>query len=306
VQPIICARSLRKRYGSFTAVDGIEFDVLRGECFGMLGPNGAGKTSTIRMVTCISPVSGGSLRVAGLDVGRNPRRVKAMLGVVSQDDNLDPDLSVRENLLVYARYFDIPRQESEPRADEVLRLFQLDEKRHEKVDDLSGGMKRRLTIARALMGRPQVLVLDEPTTGLDPQARHLVWRQLRALKDQGLTLLLTTHYMDEAARLCDRLVIMHEGHILVSGTPRELIQEHAGFEVVEVPNLHGEHIGLAARLAGAEGVRVEHGEDADFLYTAGPAAPLVEELRLDGDDVLVRRANLEDVFLRLTGRGLLD
>jgi lipooligosaccharide transport system ATP-binding protein len=306
MQPIIRARSLRKRFGAFTAVDGIDFEVLAGECFGMLGPNGAGKTSTIRMTTCTSPPSDGTLEVCGLDVRTRPREIKAQIGVVAQDDNLDEDVSVRKNLITYARYFDIPRRAAEERADEVLALFQLEDKKHGRVNDLSGGMKRRLTIARALMGRPRLLVLDEPTTGLDPQARHVVWRQLRSLRDQGITLLLTTHYMDEAARLCDRLVIMYEGHILVTGRPQDLIREHAGYEVVEgiLGETHREE--LLTRLSAAEGVRVEIADDTLYLYTDGPAAQLVAELGLSTEDVLVRRANLEDVFLKLTGRGLLD
>jgi lipooligosaccharide transport system ATP-binding protein len=306
VQPVISAQGLLKRYGGFTAVDRIDFDVLPAECFGFLGPNGAGKSTTIRMTTCMSPPSGGRLLVDGLDVLYDHRRIKARLGVVSQDDNLDSDLSVRENLLMYARYFDPPHGEPERRADEVLELFQLREKRDERIDELSGGMKRRLTIARALMSHPIALILDEPTTGLDPQARHLVWRQLRALKERGMTLLLTTHYMDEAARLCDRLVIMHQGRILVRGTPDELIREHAGFEVVEFRLPPSRRAGLLARLAAIEGIEVEEGEDTVYIFSKEPAAELVETLGTDPDETLVRRANLEDVFLRLTGRGLLD
>ncbi len=306
MQQIIRARSLSKRYGDFTAVDGIDFDVMPGECFGFLGPNGAGKTSTIRMTTCMSPPSGGELLVAGMDVRRDHRKIKALLGVVSQDDNLDPDLTVRENLLVYARYFDVPRSEAAARADEVLDLFQLNDKRNEKISALSGGLKRRLTIARALMSHPIALILDEPTTGLDPQARHLVWRQLRALKEQGLTLLLTTHYMDEAARLCDRLVIMHRGNILVQGTPADLIRAHAGIEVIEVrpgPDRREELLGL---LASVEGLEVEDTGDTIYGFSDGPADALVRQLEGGTDDVIVRRPNLEDVFLRLTGRRLLD
>ncbi len=226
-QPVV-ARDLVKRYGSFTAVDGVSFEIHEGECFGMLGPNGAGKSTTIKMITCFSPLSGGSLTVRGLDVSTEARQIKRVLGLVPQEDNLDPELPVRRNLEIYARYFGISRQEAAPRIDESLKLFQLQEKASAKVDDLSGGMKRRLVIARALVNNPQLLVLDEPTTGLDPQARHLVWQQLRYLKSRGVTMLLTTHYMDEAAHLCDRLVIMHRGKILEEGTPAALIDEHAG------------------------------------------------------------------------------
>ncbi|MHB8575401.1 MAG: ABC transporter ATP-binding protein [Dehalococcoidia bacterium] len=304
--PIISARGLRKQYGDFTAVDGIDFDVLSGECFGFLGPNGAGKSSTIRMTTCMSPPSGGSLLVEGMDVRRDHRAIKAVLGVVSQDDNLDADLTIRENLLVYGRYFDLERGAAARRADEVLELFQLAEKRNGKIDDLSGGLKRRLTIARSLMSAPHALVLDEPTTGLDPQARHLVWRQLRALKERGMTLLLTTHYMDEAARLCDRLVIMHQGRILVQGTPDELVREHAGFEVVELRAGRAEAERMLTRAKSIEGLTIEDTGDGIYVFSDTPFGPVLDGLDVEGADLIVRRANLEDVFLRLTGRGLLD
>jgi len=307
VQPVFSARALCKRFGDFTAVDGIDFDVFPAECFGFLGPNGAGKSSTIRMTTCLSPLSGGDLRVAGFSVQHQQRRIKSLLGVVAQEDNLDPDLSVRENLLIYARYFDLPRQEAARRATEVLALFQLIEKQHEQIDALSGGMKRRLTIARALMSSPVALVLDEPTTGLDPQARHLVWRQLRSLKEQGLTLLLTTHYMDEAARLCDRLVIMHQGRILVQGTPQALIKEHAGYEVIEIAGDSAAATHVRGRLPNEAGLQVEDSGDTLFIYATGTATPALARLGLESSEqVLVRRANLEDVFLRLTGRGLFE
>ena len=211
---IIHARGLTKRFSDLVAVNGIDLTVKAGECFGLLGPNGAGKTSTIRMISCVSPLTSGELFVDGMDVTTSGREIKARLGVVSQEENLDPDLSVQQNLLVYARYFDIPRSEAEQRTEEVLDLFQLGDRRNEVVDNLSGGMKRRLIIARALMSNPTILILDEPTTGLDPQARHLVWRKLRLLQSQGIPLLLTTHYMEEAAHLCDRLVVMHLCKIL--------------------------------------------------------------------------------------------
>ena len=216
---LIEARGLVKRFGDFVAVDNTSFEIREGECFGVLGPNGAGKTTTIRMITATSPITDGELRVAGLDVRTDPRKVKGVLGVVPQDDNLDPDLFVRQNLEVYARYFGLDRETVRQRIDEALELFQLDDRAKSNVDDLSGGMKRRLTIARALVNDPRVLILDEPTTGLDPQARHLVWQQLRLLKNRGVTMLLTTHYMEEATHLCDRLVIMHRGKILIEGRP---------------------------------------------------------------------------------------
>jgi len=302
-QPIIVARALRKQYGAFVAVDGIDFEVDAGECFGLLGPNGAGKSSTIRMITCLSPLSGGSLTVAGLDVTQEPRRVKRILGVVSQDDNLDPDLNVLENMLSYARFFDIPKAEARTRALEALSLFGLTDKQREKIDNLSGGLKRRLTIARALISSPEIMVLDEPTTGLDPQARHLVWQQLRLLKSRGLTLLLTTHYMDEAARLCDRLVIMHQGRILVRGMPEQIVRQYVGIEVIEAT---GPARDALAPLRLTEGVTLEETADTTYVFVPGPAAPLLARLDLPAEGVSVRPANLEDVFLRLTGRGLLE
>ncbi|MCI0850350.1 MAG: ATP-binding cassette domain-containing protein, partial [Chloroflexi bacterium] len=229
---IIHARNLVKRFGDLVAVDAIDLSVREGECFGLLGPNGAGKTSTVRMITCVSPVTAGELTVAGMDVAREPRRIKAILGVVPQDNNLDPDLTVWQNLAVYARYFDIPAEVARPRAEEMIELFQLADRRDEIVDKLSGGMQRRLIIARALINEPRILILDEPTAGLDPQARHLVWQKLRYLRSQGVTLLLTTHYMEEATHLCDRLVIMHLGKILAQGAPADLIERHVGRQVI--------------------------------------------------------------------------
>ncbi|KKL85762.1 hypothetical protein LCGC14_1951510, partial [marine sediment metagenome] len=231
---IIHAHELVKRYGTFTAVDGVSFSVRAGECFGFLGANGAGKTTTIRMITCVSPVTSGELTVDGLDVRRDPRRIKAALGVVPQENNLDPDLSVRQNLRVYGRYFDLEPRLVEERIDESLALFQLTEKQNDRIDSLSSGLKRRLTIARSLINAPRIMVLDEPTTGLDPQARHLVWQKLRYLRSQGVTMLLTTHYMDEAAHLCDRIVILHRGHIMAEGTPAQLIEQFICREVVEL------------------------------------------------------------------------
>jgi lipooligosaccharide transport system ATP-binding protein len=301
--PIINARDLVKRYGDFTAVDGISFSVQPGECFGVLGPNGAGKTTTIRMICCVSPVTSGQLVVDDKAVQEQPRDVKFVLGVVPQDDNLDPDLTVWQNLRAYARYYELPWETARERIEEALELLQLTERKNERIDSLSGGLKRRLTIARGLLNSPKILVLDEPTTGLDPQARHLVWQKLRLLKAQGVTMLLTTHYMDEAARLCDRLVVMHEGRIIAEGTPRELIREHAGRDVFEV-EATGEHEAVIARVASHEGVSVEHVDDMVYVYVRGENGFDPDLLGLAGDAFVHRRANLEDVFLKLTGRGL--
>jgi lipooligosaccharide transport system ATP-binding protein len=304
--PIISGHGLVKHYGDFKAVNGIDFDVYPGECFGFLGPNGAGKTTTIKMMTCVSPVTEGTLTVDGLDVMRDQRTVKARIGVVPQEDNLDPDLSVQQNLVVYSRYFGIPKKVAMDRIDEGLSLFSLQEKRNEQIDALSGGMKRRLTIARALINDPPIVVLDEPTTGLDPQARHLVWQKLRLLKARGVTMILTTHYMDEAAHLCDRLVIMHQGKILVEGKPRELIKEYAGDQVVEVHLLPEEREGVLEGLGAQPRIEVEDVEDILYLFGVNGAVREVEQLLGDPGRVIQRHANLEDVFLRLTGRGLLE
>ncbi len=300
------AIGLVKTYGSFRAVDGITFTVQPGECFGFLGPNGAGKSTAIRMISCTAPISGGSLRVAGLDVRRHARQIKALLGVVPQDDSLDPDLPVRQNLEVYARYYGVRTEAAAPRIAESLALFQLADRADARVDDLSGGMKRRLVIARSLVNDPQILVLDEPTTGLDPQARHLVWQKLRMLRARGVTMLLTTHYMDEAAHLCDRLVIMHRGTILAHGNPHDMIREHAGDVVLELRVAPGERAGLLNGLHGADGVAVEEVEDIVYVFGAGDEARRVAASVADPSLAFLRPGNLEDVFLRLTGRGLLD
>ena len=305
-QPAIVAEDLVKRYGAVTAVDHVSFSVGDGECFGVLGPNGAGKTTTIKMVSCFSPITSGSLRVAGFDVHQNPRAVKRVLGLVPQEDNLDTDLRVRKNLEVYARYFNIPPTEANPRIDEALDLFQLQDRADSKVDDLSGGMKRRLIIARALVNNPRILVLDEPTTGLDPQARHLVWQKLRLLKSRGVTMLLTTHYMDEAAHLCDRLVIMHRGKILTQGNPHDLIREHAGENVLELRMDTTDRAPVLAALRGIPRVAVEEVGDLVYVFGAGKAAVRVAAETGDPNRAFLRPGNLEDVFLRLTGRGLLD
>ena len=301
--PLIEATGLTKRYGDFTAVDGISLRVERNECFGLLGPNGAGKSTTIKMISGVAPPSAGTLSVVGLDVTRQAREVKARLGVVPQDDNLDPDLPVRQNLEVYARYYGLSKAEAGPRIDEVLALFQLEEKANAVIDELSGGMKRRLVIARALVHEPELLILDEPTTGLDPQARHLVWQKLRLLKARGVTMLLTTHYMEEAAHLCDRLVIMHRGTILTEGTPAALIAEHAGEHVLE---LRGTRDGSAMEIAQLEGVDVEEVEDAVYVFGGGDGVRTAMARLASTDGATLRAGTLEDVFLRLTGRGLLE
>ncbi len=303
---IIHAHELVKRYGTFTAVDGVSFSVRAGECFGFLGANGAGKTTTIRMITCVSPVTSGELTVDGLDVRRDPRRIKAALGVVPQENNLDPDLSVRQNLRVYGRYFDLEPRLVEERIDESLALFQLTEKQNDRIDSLSSGLKRRLTIARSLINAPRIMVLDEPTTGLDPQARHLVWQKLRYLRSQGVTMLLTTHYMDEAAHLCDRIVILHQGHIMAEGTPAQLIEQFVGREVVELHLGVDERQPLLDRLSWQEGMTVEEVEDILYVYVRAGDDFDGASLKLEAEKVTYRRANLEDVFLRLTGRGLTE
>src|SRR6266511_3779704 len=306
MQDIIHAKDLTKRYGSFRAVNGISFAVRQGECFGFLGPNGAGKTTTTRMISCVSPVTEGSLTVDGMHVQAEPRRIKALLGVVPQEDNLDPELSVRQNLRAYARYFDLPDALAKERIDEALSLFQLTEKQNDRIDSLSGGLKRRLTIARGLLNSPVILILDEPTVGLDPQARHLVWQKLRSLKARGITMLLTTHYMDEAARLCDRIVILYKGKIIAEGTPDELIGSHAGKEVIEVHGPIEDRVAVMARLNGAPDVSVEEVEDILYVYVRGDNGLDPASLKLEAERVVYRRANLEDVFLRLTGRGLAE
>ncbi|MEU8296964.1 ABC transporter ATP-binding protein [Micromonospora sp. NPDC048909] len=306
-QPLIRARGLVKRFGDFTAVDGIDVDVLPGEAFGFLGPNGAGKSSTMRMVGCTSPPTGGELRILDMDPVRDGPAIRARLGVCPQLDNLDPELTVRENLTTYARYFGIPRRVARERAAELLDFVQLAERADSKVEPLSGGMKRRLTIARALVNEPEIVLLDEPTTGLDPQARHLVWERLFRLKQQGVTLVLTTHYMDEAEQLCDRLVVMDGGRIVAEGSPRSLIERHSTREVVELRFAAESQEAFAGKLSGL-GERVEVLPDRILLYVSDGDAALVEvQARgLTPANVLVRRSSLEDVFLHLTGRTLVD
>ena len=306
-EPLVLARRLIKRFAAFTAVDGVDFDVRAGEAFGFLGPNGAGKTSTMRMIGCSSPVTAGDLRVLGLDPRAQASEIKARLGVVPQADNLDAELTVRENLLMYARYFDIPRDVAARRADDLLTFVQLSDRAHTEVEPLSGGLKRRLTIARGLINEPEMILLDEPTTGLDPQARHLIWDRLYRLKQRGVTLLLTTHYMDEAEQLCDRLVIMDKGRIVAEGSPRDLIAQHSPREVLELRLSDGERARLDGRLGGLAD-RIEELPDRVLLYTSDGEHAL-EQVHARGitcDSALVRRSSLEDVFLRLTGRTLIE
>ncbi|HEX6869365.1 MAG TPA: ATP-binding cassette domain-containing protein [Candidatus Limnocylindrales bacterium] len=304
---LIHARGLTKRFGEFVAVDAIDFDVAPGESFGFLGPNGAGKTSTMRMIGCVSPISDGLLEVMGMDPGRDGPTIRARLGVVPQTDTLDLELTVRENLAIYGRYFGLSRAEVGRRADELLEFAQLSDRANDQVEPLSGGMKRRLTIARSLINEPTVLLLDEPTTGLDPQARHLLWDRLYRLKQRGVTLVLTTHYMDEAEQLCDRLVVMDKARIVAEGSPRSLIEQYSTREVTELRFAPGIADTLDGQLDGiAE--RIEHLPDRVLLYAddGEAAAVAVHDRGLKPETVLVRRSSLEDVFLRLTGRSLID
>jgi lipooligosaccharide transport system ATP-binding protein len=305
---VVAAENLSKRYGSFTAVDGIDVEIRPGEAFGFLGPNGAGKSSTMRMIGCVSPRTGGDLSVFGLDPDRHGSEIRARLGVVPQDDTLDIALGVRDNLIVYARFFGIPKAEAARRADELLDFFQLGERADSGVEPLSGGMKRRLTIARALVNRPEIVLLDEPTTGLDPQARHLLWERLYRLKQQGATLVLTTHYMDEAEQLCDRLVIMDGGRIADEGSPRGLIERHCTKEVAELRFADGERQHRAAEALGAAGYRTETLPDRLLVYADIGDRVAVEATAagVSPTGSLVRRSTLEDVFLRLTGRTLVE
>jgi len=304
---LIHARGLTKHFGNLVAVDAVDFDVDRGEAFGFLGPNGAGKTSTMRMIGCVSPASGGILRVLGMDPSVDGPRIRARLGVVPQADTLDRELRVEENLLTYARYFDLPWPIARQRTSELLEFVQLSDRAQSDVEPLSGGMRRRLSIARALINEPELLLLDEPTTGLDPQARHLVWDRLYRLKQRGVTIILTTHYMEEAEQLCDRLVVMDKARIVAEGSPRSLIDQYSSREVLELrfpsdaaPALDGKLDGVADRM--------EVLPDRVLLYTqdGDRAVAALHERGVHPDSTLVRRSSLEDVFLRLTGRQLIE
>jgi lipooligosaccharide transport system ATP-binding protein len=305
---LVRARGLTKRFGDFTAVDGIDFELHRGEAFGFLGPNGAGKSSTMRMLGCISPPSGGELSILGLDPVRDGSAIRARLGVVPQEDTLDLELTVQENLLIYGRYFGLPRQLIRERTTRLLEFVQLSDRAADQVEPLSGGLRRRLTIARSLINEPDILLLDEPTTGLDPQARHVVWDRLFRLKQQGVTLILTTHYMDEAEQLCDRLVVMDHGTIAAAGSPRQLIDGYSTPEVLELRFDPSTHEQAAEKLAAIPAERMEVLADRILLYIQNGDAALagVHDLGLDPVTSLVRRSTLEDVFLRLTGRRLED
>ena len=297
------ARGLRKCYGDVTVVDGIDLDIPRGICFGLLGPNGAGKTTTLRMLLGMTPPTEGSLSILGLNMPTDERAIRARLGLVPQFDTLDPDFTVAQNLRIYASYFGLPRGVTDARVEQLLAFANLLERRNSRVEMLSGGMKRRLTLARALINAPELVVLDEPTTGLDPQARHVLWSRLEELKTSGTTLLLTTHYMEEAERLCDELVVMDQGRILDRGSPRELIARHVEPEVIELRHQHGP---IPARLEGLSDCRIEHHGSSLYLYTHDSAPVLARLSGLPDLSLLHRPAGLEDVFLRLTGRDLRD
>jgi len=299
---IVEAESLTKTFGSLVAVDNINFRVFKGECFGFLGPNGAGKTTTIKMVNCVLPLTAGRLTVAGMDVTKQGREIKKMIGVAPQEDNLDPDFTVFHNLIVYARYFDISKAEATKRAEELLKFVQLEEKRNVLIDELSSGMKRRLILARALVNEPQMLVLDEPTTGLDPQGRHLIWDKVRSLQKQGVTIVLTTHYMEEAAQLCDRTVIMDNGKIIEEGKPNDLIKKHVGEEVLEVA--YDEEVLKFLKNAFPD-ARVDVVGDRIQVFSTQPHGVFAQILsKFSFKAAMIRDANLEDVFLKLTGRRL--
>ncbi len=306
-ETMILARGLSKTYGEFVAVDGIDFEVKRGEAFGLLGPNGAGKSTTMKMIAATSQRTGGELQILGKDPEQKGPEIRAHLGVVPQQDNLDRELKVWENLMVYGRYFGLSRKFLKGKIEELLEFAQLTEKRNAKSEELSGGMKRRLTIARGLVNEPEILMLDEPTTGLDPQARHILWDRLFRLKEQGVTLVITTHYMDEAEQLCDRLIVMDKGRIMAEGSPADLIKEYSSKEVLEVRFGSDNNKAVAEQIKGI-GDRLEVLPDRILVYSEDGEKALeqITKLGLHAITSLVRRSSLEDVFLRLTGRTLID
>jgi len=299
---LVKAEKLTKKFGDLFAVDGVNFEIFKGENFGFLGPNGAGKTTIMRMIQSVSPITEGKLTLAGMDVTEHGREIKSMVGVAPQEDNLDPDFTVFQNLIVYARYFDIPKEEAKTKAEELLTFLQLDQKRDVIITSLSGGMRRRLILARALMNDPQILILDEPTTGLDPQARHLIWTKIRNLKKQGVTVILTTHYMDEAAQLCDRITIMDHGRIIETGEPAELVKKHVGEEVLEV--LYSEEA-MTCLKQNFPDARIDVVGDKIQVFANKPRGVLAKVLKeASFKGALIRDSNLEDVFLKLAGRSL--
>ena len=301
--PVIRASGITKRFGQVVAVDGVSFEVRRGETYGLLGPNGAGKTTTMRLMSGLSPLTSGVLTVAGIDVSRQPREVRNVLGVVTQEDGLDTDLNTRDNLIVYGFLSGLSRAQAKRRADAVLMLFDLTDKSKEEIDNLSGGMKRRLAIARAFMTSPQVMVLDEPTTGLDPQGRNRVWQELETMKEAGVTIFMSTHYMDEAAALCDRLAIMHHGKILAEGAPDELVDRHAGHEVAQVRVSNGARRDIVTWIGNAG---LEYREAGALITVTSPSGGRPDLSGLEGARVAYRPSNLEDVFLSVAGRKLTD
>ena len=301
---LVQAETLTKKFGDIDAVDGVTFEIFKGESFGFLGPNGAGKTTLMRMIQSVSPLTGGKLTLAGLDVTEHARKIKSMIGVAPQEDNLDPDFTVFQNLVVYARYFDISEEKAKTKAEELLKFMQLEDKRDVIITSLSGGMRRRLILARALMNEPQILVLDEPTTGLDPQARHLIWMKIGNLQKQGVTVILTTHYMDEAVQLCDRIIIMDHGKIIEKGSPIELIKKHVGREVLEVFYNEEAMVFLKQCFPNARIDVVGNKIQVFAKKPRGVLAKVLEEASFRG--ALIRDSNLEDVFLKLAGRGLKD
>ena len=302
---LVSAKDLRKNYGSLTAVDGISFEIQEGECFGFLGPNGAGKTTTVKMIHCVSPVTSGTLIVNGLPAHINNRALKKMTGIIPQEITLDVDLTVYENLIIFAKFFDIPKREAKKRIAELLHFVELEAKRNSKISELSTGMKRRLLVARALLNHPKLIVADEPTTGLDPQARHLIWQRLRQLKSEGVTLILTTQYMEEAQQLCDRIVVMHQGKILKEGVPTKLVAEQIGREVVEVRVPKEEDERIVGQLAEFSSGHERVG-DTLYFYCRDGQGLMKKLVELDLHNYLTRPATLEDVFLKLTGRSLIE
>ena len=302
-QEIVTAKGLSKTFGNLVAVDNIDFCVKKQECFGLLGPNGAGKTTTIRMISCFLEPSSGALTVLGKNTQENPRSIKSHIGICPQEDNLDPDLTVEDNLRVFCRYFDIVGKEANKRSEELLQFMGLISKRKSHIDELSTGMKRRLMIARSLLNQPQLLILDEPTTGLDPQSRHQIWESIHRLKSEGTPILITTHYMDEAAHLCDRLLIMDDGKIIVEGTPKTLVQEYMGVSVIEIDSANSE----VEPYLKAKGLEYEKTATHFFIHGQAAVSLWPEISKKFGDKFSVlRMANLEDVFLKLTGRQLRD